>query len=84
MTDAEIRIIIAFLFKRSGKEELSLSELYLPLSMDMKWFSPKQAREIMNSALKQKLLTKKGELVKPNFDYKNVVVPVGFIHRNNL
>lgn len=76
--DSETKIIAAFLFKRSGKEELSLPEFYLSLSMDLKWFSPKQANTFINHTIKQKLLTKKGDLIKPNFDYKKVVVPIGF------
>ena len=49
MTDSEMRIIIAFLFKRSGKEEMSPSELYLPLSMDLQWFTPNQAKEFVDT-----------------------------------
>jgi len=78
MDDSEAKIIITFLFKRSGKEELKPSELYLPLSMDLKWFSPKQAKAFVNLALHQKLLTKKDGLVQLNFDYKKIVVPLGF------
>ena len=55
--DSEWKIIIAFLFKRSGKEKLSLSEFYLSLSMDLKWFSPQQAKAFVNHAVEQKLLT---------------------------
>jgi len=76
--NSEAKIVIAFLFKRSGKEELSLSEFYLSLSMDLKWFSPKQAKAFVSRAVEQKLLIKKGDLVKPNFGYKKVVVPIGF------
>lgn len=76
--DSEVKIIIAFLFKRSGKNELKASELYLPLSMDLQWFSPNESKEVVNRALKQKLLTKKGEWVSPNFDYENIVIPTGF------
>lgn len=75
---SEAEIIIAFLFKRSGKEELGVSEFYLPLSMDLKWFSPKDAKAFLKRALEQNLLMKKGDLFKPNFDYRNIVVPVGF------
>ena len=76
--NSEIKIIISFLFKRSGKEELTASELYLPLSMDLKWFSPKEAKDFVNSALLQNFLIKKGDPIKPNFDYKKIAVPVGF------
>jgi len=76
--NSEIKIIISFLFKRSGKEELTASDLYLPLSMDLKWFSPKEAKDFVNSALLQNFLIKKGDRIKPNFDCKKIAVPVGF------
>lgn len=76
-SDAEITI--AFLFKRSGKESLNFSDLYLNLSMELNWFTPEDAKEFVNMSIKQKLLTKKEELIKPNFDFNKIVVPVGFI-----
>ena len=75
---SEKEIIITFLFKRSGKPKLSFSEMYLTLSMDLNWFTPEDAKSFVNLALKLKLLIKKGELIKPNFDYDKIVVPVGF------
>lgn len=78
MDNPEIEIILAFLFKRSGKEELSQSEIYLPLSMNLKWYTLQQARSFINLALNQKLLIKKGEMLTPNFDYKKVAIPIGF------
>jgi len=75
---SETEIIIAFLFKRSGKSKLNFSDLYLTLSMNLNWFAPEDAKAFVNSALKQKLLTKKGESLQPNFDYDKIVVPVGF------
>lgn len=75
---SEVETIIAFLFKRSGKEELTPSDLYLPLSMDLQWFTPNQAKTFVNMALQQKLLIKKEGKLKPSFDCKKIVVPVGF------
>lgn len=75
---SEEEIIITFLFKRSGKPKLSFSDLYLTLSMNLNWFTPEGAKEFVSFALKQKLLTKKGEAITPNFDYEKIVVPVGF------
>lgn len=76
--DSEREIIISFLFKRSGKESLRFSDIYLALSMDLNWFTPEDAKAFVNTAVKQKLLTKKGDLIKPNFDIKKIDVPVGF------
>ena len=75
---SETEIIIAFLFNRGGKPKLGFSDLYLTLSMDLNWFTPDDAKSFINSALKQKILTKKGDLYEPNFDYDKITVPVGF------
>lgn len=75
---SENEIIIAFLFKRSGKEKMSFSELYLNLSMDMKWFSPEEAKKFLNDALKKKLLIKEDEQISPSFDINKITIPVGF------
>ena len=75
---SEEEIIIAFLFKRSGKETLTPPELYLPLSMDLKWFTPQQAKDFIKLAEKKKLLNKKNNLIKPNFDYKKINIPLSF------
>ncbi|UCF50182.1 MAG: DUF2240 family protein [Thermoplasmatales archaeon] len=76
--DSEREIIISFLFKRSGKEHLKFSDLYLALSMDLNWFTPDDAKAFINSAIKENLLIKRDTLIKPNFDYEKTNVPVGF------
>ena len=81
-SDAEI--IIAFLYNRSGKKELSFSNLYLNLSMELNWFTPRDAKAFVNMSIKQKILIKKGDLIKPNFDINKIVVPVGFIPSKNI
>jgi len=75
---SESEIVIAFVFNRSGKNKLSFSELYLSLSMDLKWFNPAQAKDFVNLSLKQKLLKKQDDFLKPVFDYQDIVIPVGF------
>ena len=77
MNDEE-EIIIAFLFKRSGKKELNFSDLYLTLSMELNWFTPEDAKKFLKQAIKNQLLNKKDELVTPSFDYDKIDVPMGF------
>jgi hypothetical protein len=77
-------MIIAFLFKKFGKDALSFSEIYLTLSMDLKWFPPNDAKTFIAEAIKQKLLIKKGELLYPNFHYRNIVIPIEFHPDKNL
>jgi hypothetical protein len=76
--DSEAKIIIAFLFNRSGKTELKDSELYLPLSMELGWLSAKESQEFIKYAIKQELLIKKDGLLQPNFPFEKVIIPLGF------
>jgi len=75
---SETEIIITFIFNRSGKKEIDFTEFYLSLSMDLNWFNPRQAKEFINMAIKQKLLSKKEEMITPSFDINKIDVPVGF------
>jgi hypothetical protein len=76
--DSEAKIIIVFLFNRSGKTKLTESELYLPLSMELGWLSTKESQEFVKYAINQGLLVKKEGLLHPNFPLETVRVPVGF------
>jgi hypothetical protein len=82
--DSEAKIIIAFLLKRSGKTALKESEMYLPLSMDLGWFSTKEAQEFVTYATTQHLLIKKDGLLQPTFPYEKITVPVGFTPTKKL
>ena len=77
--DSEAKIIIAFLFNRSGKKELRDAELYLPLSMELAWFSTKESQEFVKSVIEQGLLTKKDGMLIPTFALDDIKIPVGFI-----
>lgn len=76
--NSEAEIVIAFLFKRSGKNELKEAEIYLPLSIELGWYSTKESREFINLALKQKLLIKKDDLLYPSFDIEKINIPISF------
>ena len=76
--NSEMEITIAFLFKRSGKTELKDSEIYLPLSIELGWFSTKESHEFVRHAIKQNLLIKKGDLLTPSFDVEKIKIPIGF------
>ena len=76
--NSESHVIISFLFKRSGKDELKDSEIYLPLILELGWFSAREARDFVKYAVEQKLLVKKDGLLAPSFDVEKIIVPVGF------
>lgn len=76
--DSEERIIIAFIFKRSGKTILKDTEIYLSLSLELGWFSTKEAQEFINYTLGENLLVKEGEMLSPTFDIDEINIPIGF------
>jgi hypothetical protein len=82
--ESEAKIIIAFLFNRSGKTMLKDTEMYLPLSMELGWFSTKEAQEFVKYSIKKELLTKKDGLLHPNFPVGTINIPVGFTPTKKL
>ena len=76
--NSEPKMAIAFTFKCSGKDEMTVSEFILLLSMELHWFSPQEAKGFLNNAIKGGLLVENDELIKPTFDIKKTVIPVGF------
>lgn len=82
--EAEARIIIAFLFKRSGKTRLTKAELYLPLAMELGWFSTKEAQEFVTYSMTHGLLAEKEEALQPTFAIETIVIPVGFTPSKGL
>ncbi|MEF8848567.1 MAG: DUF2240 family protein [Candidatus Thermoplasmatota archaeon] len=82
--NSEEKILISFLFKRTGKQEMKNSEMYLSISMDLKWCNPKQAKSFIESAVNKDLLKKKNDLLKPNFNIEKIEIPVGFEPSENF
>ena len=76
--ESNAKKIISFIFKRSGKSCLDKSEFYLSLSVDLKWFSPDQAKIFMKYVIKKKLLTEKNNFLEPNFDITKILIPFGY------
>jgi len=76
--DSEKEVIISFVFKRSGKKEVSFSEFYLTLSIDLNWFTPEDAKNLTKDMIKNGLLLEEKETVTPGFDISNIKTPSGF------
>jgi hypothetical protein len=74
----EDKIIIAFVFNRAGKKEMSFSELFLTLSIDLKWFRPDEAKKFINKSVETYLLKHEKNIIKPNFNIESIKVPTGF------
>lgn len=82
--ESEAKIIIAFLFNRSGKTVLTESELYLPLSMELGWLSTKEAQGFVNAAIQQGLLVKQDGGLQPNFPVEKITIPLNFVPSKKL
>jgi hypothetical protein len=75
---SQAELIITFIFNRSGKTELSFSEMYLTLSMDLNWFTPDDAKDFVEKAIKEGYLKEKNSQICPLFDISKVSVPIGY------
>ncbi len=74
----EEQIILAFIFNRSGKTTLSPSDIYLPLSIELKWLTNTEAKDFVNYCQQQNLLKKTTNGLIPTFNFKDVEIPLGF------
>ena len=76
--ETEAKIILAFLYTRSGKTMLKESEIYLPLSMELGWFSTKEAQDFIKYAKAKKLLEETKGVLHPTFAVETIAIPIGF------
>jgi hypothetical protein len=85
VTLAETKRVIKFLVERSGKNEPTEQQLELVASMELRWFSPKNAKKLLKYADKLSLFQHldEGKLIL-NFDPEDVQIPVGFKPHEDL
>jgi hypothetical protein len=70
MTDLKYTVSVPF--KRKGKDALKESEFVLALSIDLNWFSPDQAKNIVLEAEKAGLIQREGDIIRPTFELSHV------------
>jgi hypothetical protein len=80
----ELMEALGYLFRRKGKDVLSEKELVLSASMDLGWFSPDEAKQLIDVCLELKLVNKTEHGLKPNFDYKSLSIPIDFAPSKNI
>ncbi len=76
MTDLERSI--ALLFRRKGKDFLTEKEFVFSASMDLRWFSPKDAQRLLDIGITGGYLQKKNGNVVPTFDTTLIEVPLDY------
>ncbi len=74
----ELMQTVAMPFRKRGKTILMTSEFIFALSLDLGWFSPEQAKEVLKSAKEAGLITVKDDEIMPNFDAASIEIPFGF------
>ncbi len=65
-------------FKRKGKDSLKENEFVMYLSFDLNWFSPLQAKQVVQDAEKAGLLKREGDIIRPAFELSSVETLQGF------
>ena len=75
---SDLTYTVSMPFLRKGKDALKDTEFVLALSIDLKWFTPEQAKAVLGDAEKAGLLKREGELIRPSFDISKVKIPPGF------
>lgn len=74
----ELKITVAQPFKIRGKGRLTPSEFVFALSLDLGWFTPEEAKEVLKVAKSSGLLAEKDGRLIPLFSIGIIDVPDSF------
>lgn len=73
-----LRTAVAAPFRQEGSREMGESAFVVALSLDRDWFSPDQAKRLVDVAASEGLLTRSDGRLEARFDPRSVDVPEGF------
>lgn len=74
-----LRVALAAPFKQAGRDRLGENEFVVALSLERDWFSPDQAKRLVDVATGQGLLDREDGDLLPTFDVDAVEIPDGFV-----
>jgi hypothetical protein len=77
-------VAVAAPFRQRGVDRLGEGEFVVALSLDRDWFSPDQAKRLIDVAVGRGLLDRDDGDVVPTFDTGSVTVPEGFVPDESL
>jgi hypothetical protein len=69
---------IALLFARKGKESLTEREFVFSASMDLRWFSPREAQRLLDAGISGGYLEKRNGSIAPTFDVGDAELPLDY------
>ena len=73
-----LQVAVAVPFRQQGTRSLGEGEFVVALSLDREWFSPDQAKRLVDVAVGRGLLNDDDGDLQPTFDVDDVDVPEGF------
>jgi len=74
----QLKTAVAMVFKNHGKREMKRKEFVLAVSMDLRWFPPAEAEEMLAQAERAGLVRSDGDAVVLNFSLEDVRIPLNF------
>ncbi|EMA47144.1 DUF2240 family protein [Halobiforma nitratireducens] len=74
-----LRVAVAAPFIQHGTDSLEEGEFVVALSLDRDWFSPDQAKRLIDVATRDGLLEREGDDLVATFDPAAVTVPEEFV-----
>jgi len=76
--DMSLRTAVAAPFRETGGTQMGESAFVVALSLDRDWFSPDQAKRLVDVAASEGLLRRKDGTLEAHFDPQETTVPEGF------
>ena len=74
-----LRIVVAAPFRREGRERVTESDFIVDLSMKRGWFTPEQARRVVDVAISEGLVERgDADSLVATFEPREVSIPEGF------
>lgn len=73
-----LEVTVATPFKMRAADRLGEGEFVVALSLEREWFSPDQAKRLVDVAIGRGLLAEEGGALVPQFDPTAVELPEGF------
>jgi hypothetical protein len=74
-----LEVTVAAPFRDRGRTRLGEGEFVVALSLDRDWFTPDQAKRLVDVAAGRGLLSREAEDLVAEFDPASVAVPEGFV-----
>ncbi|MDO9536730.1 MAG: DUF2240 family protein [Thermoplasmata archaeon] len=75
---SELQVALAQVFRKKGKSSMPENDFVFAVSLDFRWFTPKEAQKLLELGLDSELLAMKDGIVSPTFDFKATEIPKGY------